>query len=107
MFAHSRREFKKQIDKNDLTGALWINNWMEKLEVAIRKIVERITIISAEEKDILFIFLRTFVRDFILAWTVRGGVGFLSQLGKLLSAKGFTSMAMNCFDSLISLIELC
>lgn len=42
-----------------------------------------------EYHRLLQIFVRTFGRDFVLAWAVRGGVGLLPHLLKLLRNKGF------------------
>lgn len=59
-----------------------------KLETTIRAIVDRLQCIDESQRELLFIFLKTFVRDFVMAWAVRGGVSFLSHAAKLSQLKG-------------------
>lgn len=55
---------------------------------AIQKTLARITFISQNQRELLAIFIKTFLRDFILAWAVRGGVSFLPYFFKLVRLKG-------------------
>lgn len=59
-----------------------------KLEATIRSIVDRLKCIDESQRELLFIFLKTFVRDFVMAWAVRGGVSFLSHAAKLTQLRG-------------------
>lgn len=53
------------------------------MEAWIREIIYKIKCLSDEQRQLVLIFVRTVIRDFILAWAIRGGVGFLPHLLKL------------------------
>jgi hypothetical protein len=54
----------------------------------LRIMIDQIKWLEEEDiKTLIIEFVRTFSRDFVLAWAVRGGVGFLPHLLKLLNLK--------------------
>lgn len=59
-----------------------------KLDENIKSILDQLGLIDGTQRELLLVFLKTFVRDFILAWTVRGGVSFLPYLLKSIRLKG-------------------
>ena len=54
----------------------------------LQVVIDQIKWLEEEDiKTLIIEFVRTFSRDFVLAWAVRGGVGFLPHLLKLLNLK--------------------
>lgn len=60
---------------------------MGSVESRLKDVIDEITMMGGPEKRMLHIFLTTICRDFVLAWSARGGVGFLPHLLKLIRLK--------------------
>lgn len=70
---------------------LFNNILMANAESKLDSSIDQLKFLDKDQRRLLFLFTKTFIRDFLLAWMVRGGVGFLPHLLKLFRARRYAN----------------